>query len=139
MSENAEKQQLSKNEFVSLVRTALRGGGIEFTEEQMVGVSNAVASAIDEKPSYGAWSSIRKGMNAAEKSYLGKYFVNHDFLVPVESNDDVRMRVASILVNQGTTPNAVVNQALDWLSNNWDKHGPFDLTWFSPGGLVPAR
>jgi hypothetical protein len=67
---------------------------------------------------------------------MGKYCIEHDFLVrknPAEPRDTV----ASILVNQGTTPNEVVHEALDWINKNWTE-GPFDITWYTTGGLVNA-
>ncbi len=93
-----------------------------------------------EKPKIeSSWSEIRATSKADEKSLLAKNFVNHDFLVPRDGNPDKdRDRVASILVNQGTTPNAVVNEIMSWLVENWAKFGPFNLTWFSAGGLVPG-
>src|SRR2546425_11543951 len=82
------------------------------------------------------WGARRAKVHLPEKQSMGKYSIEHDFLVrknPAEPRDTV----ASILVNQGTTPNEVVHEALDWVKKNWDE-GPFDITWYTTGGLVNA-
>jgi hypothetical protein len=73
-----------------------------------------------------------------EKHLMAKYYTNHDFLVPEGLNPetDPREPVASILVNQGTTPNTVVVEALQWIERNQSR-GPFDITWYTPGHLIP--
>src|SRR5208283_5558078 len=82
------------------------------------------------------WGARRAKVHLPEKQSMGKYCIEHDFLVrknPAEPRDTV----ASILVNQGTTPNEVVHEALDWVKTNWGE-GPFDITWYTTGGLVNA-
>lgn len=86
-----------------------------------------------------SWSAHRALHGPDKKLTIAQYFACHDFLV-VEGNNpetDLRESVASILVNQGTTPNVVVKEALDWIKTNFDR-GPFFLTWYTPGHLVPA-
>ena len=90
-----------------------------------------------ESPSAGqGWGARRAKVNLPEKQAMAKYCIEHDFLVrksPAEHRDTV----ASILVNQGTTPNEVVQEALRWIKKNW-REGPFDITWYATGGLVSA-
>ena len=74
---------------------------------------------------------------------MAEYCIEHDFLVregkipSATASPTVRDTVASILVNQGTTPNVLVQQALTWIKTHW-KLGPFDITWYTTGGLVNA-
>ena len=84
------------------------------------------------------WGSRRAKLHPEEKFSMAKYCIEHDFLVrrgttPADSRDTV----ASILVNQGTTPNVVVQEALSWMKAHWAA-GPFDVTWYTTGGLVNA-
>lgn len=70
---------------------------------------------------------------------MAEYYASHDFLVREGSNPEMEQRetVASILVNQGTTPNVVVVEALNWIKNNRGEVS-FDITWYTPGHLVPT-
>lgn len=84
------------------------------------------------------WGSRRAKLHPNEKLWMARYCIEHDFLVrkgttPADSHDTV----ASILVNQGTTPNVVVQEALNWMKAHWAS-GPFDVTWYTTGGLVNA-
>jgi hypothetical protein len=85
------------------------------------------------------WSARRAKHNANEKRLMADYFPMHDFLVKPGSNPerDAREQVASVLVNQGTTPNLVVEEVLAWIKDNASE-GPFTITWYTPGALVPA-
>jgi hypothetical protein len=80
------------------------------------------------------WSGRRARQETDQKRAMGRYFANHDFLVNTDTNS--RTTVASILVNQGTTPNVVVEEALSWVKQqNWTP----DITWYTPGSLVPGN
>lgn len=85
------------------------------------------------------WSARRAKHMPDEKKLMAEYCARHDFLVRENSNPetDLRETVASILVNQGTTPDIVVKEALRWIENHQDR-GPFHITWYTPGNLVPG-
>jgi hypothetical protein len=84
------------------------------------------------------WGGRRAKLHRQEKLWIAKYCMEHDFLVRKGSNPaDPRDTVASILVNQGSTPNVAVQQALAWIKAHWSS-GPFDITWYTTGGLVNA-
>lgn len=84
------------------------------------------------------WGGRRAKLFPEEKRWMATYCVEHDFLVRKGSKpSDPRDTVASILVNQGSTPNVVVERALAWIGLHWSS-GPFDVTWYTPGGLVNA-
>jgi hypothetical protein len=95
------------------------------------------------------WSASRQRSRAREKELMAAYFVEHHFLVrehPDRSGHidgaepDQHETVASIIVNQGTTPHAVVRTALAWVKTKATKEhlsGAFFLSWFTPGLLVP--
>jgi hypothetical protein len=84
------------------------------------------------------WGARRARQNPEEKISMAVYNAQHDFLVGEGKNPaNERETVASVLVNQGTTPNVGVQHALAWIKANWQS-GPFDITWFTPGGLVNA-
>jgi hypothetical protein len=86
-----------------------------------------------------SWSAHRAVHRPDEKHRIARYFADHDFLVVEGSDPETNSResVASILVNQGTTPNVVVDEALNWIEAHPNR-GPFFLTWYTPGHLVPA-
>lgn len=67
------------------------------------------------------------------------HFVTHEFLVGegMSPDTDPREPVASIIVNQGTTLNVVVREVPNWVADN-PRLGPFNLTWYTPGALIPA-
>lgn len=99
-------------------------------------VNRDISQLSDSAPVGQGWGARRAKVHLSEKHSMGKYCIEHDFLVrknPAEPRDTV----ASILVNQGTTPNVVVVEALDWIKKNWEE-GPFDITWYTTGGLVNA-
>jgi hypothetical protein len=81
------------------------------------------------------WAARRAQMHTLQKQSMAKYYVEHDFLV-IDSPASPRDTVASILVNQGTTPNVVVQEALAWMTRYWKQFGPFDVTWYTTSGLV---
>jgi hypothetical protein len=85
------------------------------------------------------WAGRRAQAHSSEKVWMAKYCVEHDFLL-IDGNNPASSRdtVASILVNSGTTPNVVVREALEWIKRNWKQSGPFDVTWYTTGGLVNA-
>lgn len=86
------------------------------------------------------WSSVRSELQSNEKRLMGEYFALHDFLVPLGSNPELVQRdtVASILVNQGTTPNIVVEETLKWVVEYTEGGtlNTLNLTWHSPGAGV---
>lgn len=84
------------------------------------------------------WSASRAQIMAEDKDLMAKEFVSHEFLVPAGQNpEESRETAASIIVNQGTSQNRVVEEALDWIKTNPGK-GPFFITWYTPGHLVPT-
>jgi hypothetical protein len=88
------------------------------------------------------WSDGRAEILADEKQLIADYFAEHEFLLPtdtpdLQSSEDIRRNPsASIIVNAGTQPNQVVYSALAWVEKN-PKLGPFFLTWYTPGHLIP--
>jgi hypothetical protein len=89
------------------------------------------------------WSAFRQKANLAEKIALARYFVDHHFLInssperPRTRRSAMRRtRVASIIVNGGTTPNVVVGEILHEVKEQ-TRSEPFFLTWYTPGLLVP--
>jgi hypothetical protein len=102
------------------------------------------------------WGASRAESKADEKELLAKYFCEHDLLVPEyeDSNDeretvaslDERETVASIIVNQGSTPDRVVAEVLQWIKEQnikeREKEGSqgksFFLSWYTPGHLIPT-
>lgn len=88
------------------------------------------------------WSSSRSGLYADQKVAMADGFVTHDFLVEPHGNPDhdVRETAASILVNAGTSPQAVVVRALEWMKDAWvRKKQAFTVRWFSGGALVTGE
>ena len=84
------------------------------------------------------WSVSRAQIKADDKALMAKEFIQHEFLVPTNQDpEESRETAASIIVNQGTSQNRVVEEALDWIKNNPTK-GPFFITWYTPGHLVPT-
>ena len=100
-------------------------------------VLNLVSDSDPERSVQG-WGGRRAKLHPDEKLWMAKYCIEHDFLVRKGTNPaDSRDTVASILVNQGSTPNVVVQEALRWISSHWTS-GPFDVTWYTTSGLVNA-
>ena len=85
------------------------------------------------------WGARRAQFKIDEKTLMAHYFASHDFLVQEDESPETQPResVANIIVNQGTTPNTVVRYALEWIENN-RRQVPPDITWYSPGHLVPT-
>ena len=85
------------------------------------------------------WAARRDRLRIDEKRLMAAYCARHDFLVPEGLNPetDHRETIASILVNQGTTPHTVVKEVLGWIRDN-QRLGPFDITWYTPGTLIPS-
>jgi hypothetical protein len=92
---------------------------------------------LNETVPTNTWSASRAEREASEKALMAQDFALHYFLVPqTHSNPEgVRETVASILVNQGTTPTHVVEAALEWVKG---QRGHYFLTWYTPGALVPT-
>ena len=98
------------------------------------------------------WSDGRAEILADEKQLTADFFAEHEFLLPSDvldirsteeshanassSEENRRNPSASIIVNAGTQPNQVVNSVLAWVEKN-PKLGPFFLTWYTPGHLIP--
>src|SRR5712692_5424729 len=70
---------------------------------------------------------------------MARHFADHDFLLHGGANPatEARENTASILVNHGTGPNMVVDESLKWIEEH-AQEGPFHITWYTPGALVPA-
>jgi len=85
------------------------------------------------------WAASRAHVQRDEKLLMATHFAEHDFLLQYAANPATsdRENTASILVNQGTCPNTVVGASLQWIKVNAGQ-GPFHITWYSPGALVPA-
>lgn len=93
----------------------------------------------DGWPHQETWAASRARLQKEEKRLMAHYFADHDFLLPEGANPATSPRetAASILVNQGTGPNDVVHESLAWIAAH-AQEGPFHITWYSPGALVPA-
>jgi hypothetical protein len=125
-------------------------GLTELDSAAVAGRNEAVHSSneprvIELVPSHEApqWSDGRAEIRADEKQLIADYFAEHEFLspsdvldLPAASDENRRNPSASIIVNAGTQPNQVVHSALAWVEKN-PKLGPFFLTWYTPGHLVP--
>lgn len=84
------------------------------------------------------WAASRANVQREEKLLMAQHFAEHDFLLQPGTNPAAhRENTASFLVNQGTGPNMVVEAGLKWIEEHASQ-GPFHLTWYSPGALVPA-
>src|SRR5262249_12953160 len=85
------------------------------------------------------WGASRDELQKDQKEFMAKHFADHEFLLPDGADPAVstREKVASILVNQGTPPNVVVQYCLEWVAAH-SGEGPFHITWYSPGSRVPA-
>ncbi len=85
------------------------------------------------------WSMQRSRYCYADKRLMAEYYAAHDFLVNEGMNPETDRRepAASILVNNGTTGDLVVQEALSWIVKNVHR-GPFNIIWYTPGALVPA-
>jgi hypothetical protein len=96
------------------------------------------AQTDQNEPPDESWGGRRAKLFPEEKGWMAAYCVEHDFLVRQGCDPSApRDTVASILVNQGSTPDVVVKRALEWIRIHWPS-GPFDVTWYTPGGLVNA-
>jgi hypothetical protein len=124
-----------------------------FRSQRLNGATKPEATALETQ-----WSASRFNKHPEEKEAMARYFAEHEFLVPssaMESQNSSldpvsrhhsgsfggslavkRDTVASIIANQGTSPNQVVKSALTWIEEHQDL-GPFFLIWYSPGHLVP--
>ncbi len=90
------------------------------------------------------WSASRAAVAAQEKIRMARHFVSHDLFVREDQapGDERKITAAKIMVNPGTTPNEVVKQVLEWIKteveNNPDHAAAPNITWYTPGALVPA-
>jgi hypothetical protein len=114
-------------------------------DEPDVKSDSQVPRTTGAAPSHEApqWSDSRTEIHASEKQLIADYFAEHEFLLPSvvfelpsASDENRRNPSASIIVNAGTQPNQVVNSTLAWVEKN-PKLGPFFLTWYTPGHLIP--
>ncbi len=86
------------------------------------------------------WSASRSQISPKEKEALAEYFAKHDFLVPPGADPEANRKTdASIIVNPGTTPHAVVKSCLSWMSKEWNERGPFNVIWYTPGALTATE
>jgi hypothetical protein len=85
------------------------------------------------------WAASRDREKREEKKIMASHFANHDFLMADGANParNRRETAAVFLVNPGTTGNAIVGESLGWIADHAED-GPFHITWYSPGALVPA-
>lgn len=91
-----------------------------------------------EETHFEDWSAARALTNIEEKILMAKFFARHHFLVREgKSPEDARETIASIILNHGTTPNSVLKEALQWVKDN-KTSGPYFLTWYTPGHLIPT-
>lgn len=102
-------------------------------------VEHGSGSAAASRPADESWwSASRAQIKSDEKTLMAQYFVRHHFLVREGHNPESnRETVASIVANQGTTPSRVVEECLKWIEQNHAKQGPFFLTWYTPGHVIP--
>jgi len=85
------------------------------------------------------WSASRAQIKADQKGLMAQYFARHHFLVREgELPEAPRETVATIAVNQGTTPNRVVAECLKWVSEHRKPGEAFFLTWYTPGHVIPT-
>jgi len=91
-----------------------------------------------EETHFEDWSASRALTSIDEKILMAKFFARHHFLVREgQSPEAPRETVASIILNHGTTPNSVLKEAVQWIKDNKGS-GPFFLTWYTPGHLIPT-
>jgi len=85
------------------------------------------------------WAASRTHLMEDDKELMADYFVRHDFLRPSgQSSEATRETVASMIVNQGTTPACIVTKALEWIVKNKEIGRPYFLKWYTPGHVIPA-
>jgi hypothetical protein len=68
------------------------------------------------------WSGRQLKQRPLEKALMGRHCAAHEFLVSPGSNPET----------------ASVKECMDWVVSNTDARGPFDLTWYTTGTLVPS-
>jgi hypothetical protein len=109
------------------------------TVERARPVRTGLSRTSDRWPHPETWAASRARIQQEEKLLMAQYFASHDFLVQKKQNPvaDARENTASFLANQGTGPNVVVEESLKWIEGH-AKEGPFHMTWYSNGALVPA-
>lgn len=103
-------------------------------------MENGQAHTSAAKPlTLSSWSACQANTNPKQKSILGEFFAEHDFLVRGDRNGvkDLRERASLFLVAPGTTPNTVVKTSLYWMRDHWAPN-PFTVKWYSLGALLPA-
>jgi len=108
---------------------------------QQISNDDIAEAGAESVPSVGyGWSAGRLKSRPEDKQRMAENFVEHDLMVPPGCDPETspRLTAASILVNNGTTPNSVVDEATKWCLRNWDSRGPFSIIWYTPGTLVPA-
>lgn len=90
------------------------------------------------------WSARRAAVAEKDKIRMARHFVSHDLFVQEDQapGDERKITAAQIIVNPGTTPNEVVKQVLEWIKteveNNPNHAAAPNITWYTPGALVPA-
>ena len=101
-----------------------------------VAAKDAAAERSAEKQE--TWAASRAFKKREEKNALAKHFAHHDFLVLEGTNPSSTRETAAVyLVIQGTSPKEVGQECLQWISEHAGQ-GPFHITWYSPGALLPA-
>ena len=97
-----------------------------------------ITGASDRSVHQETWAASRFNVQRPDKLLMAQHFAEHDFLLQPGTNPSrSRENTASLLVNGGTGPNMVLEACLKWIEEHATE-GPFHLTWYSPGALVPA-
>jgi hypothetical protein len=97
-------------------------------------VSDDPAHAPGSKRPQVGWSTRKINTQREEKMLMADYYVAHDFLRDRDPN--IRIKIATFLVNPGTTQQFILRKALDWIKIN-DVQLGVDITWYTPGSLIP--
>jgi len=82
------------------------------------------------------WSTRNANTKTMEKAAMADYFVEQEFLVA--NSVSSRLKFATIIVNPGTTQQFVIRKGLDWIRLNDHELSQFDITWYTPGSLLPS-
>jgi hypothetical protein len=111
---------------------------VETLEKEVLLPEQPPSETPIEETHFEDWSASRAQTSIDDKVLMAKFFALHHFLVREgKSPEAKRETVASIILNHGTTPNSVLKEALEWIRDN-KRSGPFFLTWYTPGHLIPT-
>jgi hypothetical protein len=111
---------------------------IESLEQELRSPEPPPSETMAEETHFEDWSASRALTSIDEKILMARFFARHHFLVREgQSPEAPRETVASIILNHGTTPNSVLKETVQWIKDNKGS-GPFFLTWYTPGHLIPT-